>query len=401
MLHRRGLEAVAGAGISLPASMCLPRGRVVRYRGTQMYATDASPWSRSVNRDLLTSHLISEVSQRYPGRIKFHFNTTLEDLDLQDRTAAFRHVSQGACRTVPYDLFIGADGANSRARAHFAAQVPSFTFDQAEDDMEYKTLLLPPLGDREPAPYFTLFDEDRNAFFVCARDVAAGGQTRGVFVLNKGGFAKLRTEADYYAALKASFPAPFAEEHFVEMSRQLVGGLLSHGNLNTRCSQIWGPNAVLLGDAAHSMWPTLGQGVNSALEDASVLSSVLRSCKGDLSAVPKSFHDARHSDILAVVEMTWHSYGAGKHAISTLDILKAMLQSWVAKALPGLLPRPALSLMNETNLSYSEIKRLQETEQRALNVAAALLGVAAAAVPAAMLVPLTQVAGAAAAALAN
>lgn len=50
LLTCRGLEALAGAGISLPASMCLPRGRVVRYRGTQMYATEASPWSRSVNR---------------------------------------------------------------------------------------------------------------------------------------------------------------------------------------------------------------------------------------------------------------------------------------------------------------------------------------------------------------
>jgi hypothetical protein len=55
--------------------------------------------------------------------------------------------------------------------------VPGFTFQQAEDDMEYKTILVPPLGGKEPAPYFTMFDEERNAFFVCSRDAAAGGRS--------------------------------------------------------------------------------------------------------------------------------------------------------------------------------------------------------------------------------
>lgn len=70
---------------------------------------------------------------------------------------------------------------------------------------------MPPFEGVEPAPYFTLFDEARNAFFVCARDAAADGRMRGVYVLDKGGFDKLRTQEDYAAALRRSFPAPFSE----------------------------------------------------------------------------------------------------------------------------------------------------------------------------------------------
>jgi 2-polyprenyl-6-methoxyphenol hydroxylase-like FAD-dependent oxidoreductase len=40
------------------------------------------------------------------------------------------------------------------------------------------------------------------------------------------------------------------------------------------CSQLHGPRAVLLGDAAHACSPSLGQGCNCALEDVTVLDEV-------------------------------------------------------------------------------------------------------------------------------
>lgn len=40
------------------------------------------------------------------------------------------------------------------------------------------------------------------------------------------------------------------------------------------CSKLHGPNTVILGDAAHGVTPALGQGCNSALESAVILSEV-------------------------------------------------------------------------------------------------------------------------------
>jgi hypothetical protein len=127
----------------------------------------------------------------------------------------------------------------------------------------------------------------------------------------------------------------------------------------------------------------------------------LLSVQGDLSAVPQALHAARHKDVLAVVDLTWNSYGEGKHAISAISIVKSMLLFWGAKMLPGLVRRPALSLMNETNMAYSEIQRMQEEEEKSLTAAALALGVAAVAVPSALLAPLAHVAAAAASAFGN
>lgn len=57
---------------------------------------------------------------------------------------------------------------------------------------------------------------------------------------------------------------------------QLVESPISNGGTLTRCSKLHSRRAVLVGDAAHSVYPALGQGANAALEGAAVLARVLQ-----------------------------------------------------------------------------------------------------------------------------
>jgi hypothetical protein len=110
-----------------------------------------------------------------------------------------------------------------------------------------------------------------------------------------------------------------------------------------------------------------------------VAEQILLLCvQGDLCAVPQAFHAARHEDVLAVVDLSHNSYGSNRHAISSSSILAAQLMDLTSKLLRGLMPRPALSLMNQANMRYSEIKQLQEQQQRLVDAVSAALGLGAA-----------------------
>lgn len=59
---------------------------------------------------------------------------------------------------------------------------------------------------------------------------------------------------------------------------------------------------VLLGDAAHTMTPILGQGCNSGLEDAYIFAGTLRKHKDPDAALP-AYTEARLPDIQALIQL--------------------------------------------------------------------------------------------------
>ena len=58
---------------------------------------------------------------------------------------------------------------------------------------------------------------------------------------------------------------------------------------------------VLLGDAAHTMSPVLGQGLNAALEDVGVFAQCLEQHQGNVDAALPAYNKARLPDVQAIM----------------------------------------------------------------------------------------------------
>ena len=63
---------------------------------------------------------------------------------------------------------------------------------------------------------------------------------------------------------------PLPPSTLATLVRQLTAAPWSWAGAWVRCSQLHGPWGVVVGDAAHAVSPSMGQGCNSALEDITV-----------------------------------------------------------------------------------------------------------------------------------
>src|SRR5262249_35085855 len=239
----------------------------------QPYGKDDTESINSVSRADLNQTLV-RAAARYDG-VRLFFQQKCTGIDLNTATIELRQEATHATTQVAGDVVIGADGAYSAVRSQMQKQ-DRFNYQQDYLSHGYKELTMPAgPGGTFAMEKHALHIWPRHSFMMIALPNRDGSFTCTLFWAREGpdSFTAIRTAADlprFFAEhVVAAVPLlpNLADDYFPNP----IGGLVT-----IRCSP-WhaGGRVLLMGDAAHAVVPFLGQGMNGAFEDCTVLSRSL------------------------------------------------------------------------------------------------------------------------------
>ncbi|KAL4423642.1 hypothetical protein ABPG77_009229 [Micractinium sp. CCAP 211/92] len=315
------------------------------------------------------------------------FNAAFEGLDLQGRCASIRR-GEGPAEPVPFDLLVAADGVHSKVRASLAAALPP---GQLTCSLEPAPRLYKVIRD-VPAEYFgggghvSQFHsrapgDSPFGGFIMMVPRYEDGKLCGTLRMNEKGWEGLRSPADYEALIHTHFPH-FPSACVPQVAAQLAERAAHVASTRVSVSTFHGPGVVLIGDAAHAVFPLTGNGMNSALQDGAMLAELLAAHGGRLDEVPAAFTASRKVDADALLWLdkrahTRSGFDGRWHPRYLLSHVQGAVRGVLERATGGAVrPRVTSPLYESPDMRYSKIKRRLVVEDAA--TAAALLGAAAA-----------------------
>jgi kynurenine 3-monooxygenase len=372
-LSVRGIHALREVGLAdeVLRDSVLMRGRMIHSRDGaltfQPYGKDDNEALHSVSRGGL-NRLLVEAAARHES-VRLFFNHRCTGLDAHGAGVEFLDEKQAEV-AVTAEAIIGADGAYSAVRSWMQKR-EGFNYCQDYLTHGYKELTIPA---GENGTYRieknALHIWPRGSFMMIALPNLDGSFTCTLFWPFEGpnSFAALRTEADVLGFFRDQFPdaVPLLPALAEEFLTNPTGSLVT-----IRCQPWRVGRAVLIGDACHAVVPFLGQGMNAAFEDCTVLHQCLLESKWDWEQASARYESLRkqHTDTLA--DLCVENFIEMRDRVaSPWFVLKKRL----AVLLHALFPRwylPLYTMIEFTRIPYAAAVRRARRQDRVVALIAA------------------------------
>jgi kynurenine 3-monooxygenase len=314
----------------------------------------------AVDRSYLTITILNNLVAKYDqSKFKIYFDCQCTGIDLDNKIIqGFQNTSSGESREFSnnYDILIGADGARSVVRETLAQQT-DFQFQQNYVVNAYKSLYL------SNPKKLTGIELDQDRVHVWRRkdgisiillhqvDKTMNGVI--LFPYENDTVAQLKTAEQVREFFQTSFPVisqimPDSEiEEFVHRPISRV--------LTVKCDRYHFQDSVLLiGDAAHAVSPSIGQGCNSALEDVLVLNKILDEFGDNWQKTLTEYSLRRVPDGHAVKVLSDYSIPTANKLFAEF-LVRNTLGKYLHPIFPQIFSQPIFDVVFANDLSYSQI----------------------------------------------
>lgn len=314
----------------------------------------------SVSRRDLNQVLLNLALAR-PG-VSCSFAEKCLEVDLAQPEVTFQSSRSGEITKRRPDRVFGADGAFSAVRMQLQ-RTQRFNYSQEFLDQAYKELQVPP----SPGGDWAI---DGDAIHIWPRGhymlIGFPNLDRSfTFSLHmpytgEPSFASIRDKDDLLALFRSSFPDA------LPLMPTLVEDFFGHPEasmVTIRCSP-WSfrDRVALIGDAAHAIVPSYGQGANSGFEDCSVLYDCLRE-HDSWRAAFLEYEERRRPNAQAIADLALEHFSELRSKVGDPEFL---LRKEIERRLNEWYPdryTPLYSLISFTNLPYVEAMRRDRAQQ--------------------------------------
>lgn len=314
----------------------------------------------SVSRNELNRVLLDFASSR-PG-IRFFFEERCTGIDLATNTIELKNTSTAEVVRQRADRIIGADGAYSAVRLHLQRK-NRFNYSQQYWHQGYKELIVPAQADGgwtseknvlhiwPRGDYMLIGFPNTDGSFTCALHLPFEGELS---------FESLKTEADLLSFFEQSFP------DVMTSMTNLVEDFFTHppGFMVTiKCSP-WSfeDKALLMGDAAHAIYPSYGQGANAGFEDCLTLAACVDSHQGDWKSIFREYERRRKPNTDAIADLCIEHFDELRSLVGEQRFL---LRKKIERRINQLFPdkfKDLYSMITFTCLPYTEALRISREQ---------------------------------------
>ncbi|HSS78252.1 MAG TPA: FAD-dependent monooxygenase, partial [Thermoanaerobaculia bacterium] len=317
----------------------------------------------SVSRNHLNRVLLGLALEQ--PTLECYFKKKILEVDLGQPSLTLRDLRTAELTEYRGDRLFGADGAHSAVRSQMQRS-RRFNFTQEYLDQAYKELSVAPGADGGWAlEGNAIHIWPRNHYMLIGFPNLDHSFTLSLHMPYEGvqpAFSSVLTPADLQELFETSFPDAV---HLLPNLAADFFGRPEASMITVRCFPwTFEDKVLLIGDSAHAIVPSYGQGANSGFEDCSVLADCIAECGDDWRQVFARFEAQRKPNADAIGDLALQHFQELRDLVGDREF---QLRKKVERRLNELYPAgyiPLYNLISFTRVTYVEALK-REIEQRA------------------------------------